>query len=278
MRVGIHLPQFGRAAVVGGTQQAATLAERLGYDDVWVSDHLVVPKDQPYPTPYLYDPLMCLAFAAAVTSRVGLGTSVLVGPQYTSPLALANSLATLDNMSGGRLTLGIGIGWSKLEYEALHAPFDHRGGRLNEMLDLFRTVWRDDPATHQGTYYAFSDIRILPKPQHDIPIWLGGATEAALARAVVQGDGFHGINIKPDNAKEWVDGIRARRPDPEFTISLRIPWDTKAVAAEELAENCSAYEAAGVQHVVISADRGDLAAWLGSMESVASALGLSAAA
>ena len=271
-------PSSGRAAVAGGAQQAATLAERLGYEDVWVSDHLVVPKDQPYPTPYLYDPLMCLAFAAAVTSRVGLGTSVLVGPQYTSPLALANSLATLDNMSGGRLTVGIGIGWSKLEYEALHASFDHRGARLDEMLDLFRTAWRDDPSTHEGTYYAFHDVRLLPKPQHDIPLWLGGATEAALDRAARKGDGFHGINVKPENAKDWVDGIRARRPGPEFTISLRIPWDTAAVAVDELAEKCSAYEEAGVQHVVISADRGDLTAWLGSMEALASALELTPAA
>src|SRR4029453_4997531 len=99
MRVGMHLPQFGRAGIAGAVEQAAPLAEELGFDDVWVSDHLVVPRDQPYPSPYLYDPLIALTFAAATTSAVGLGTSVLVGPQYPSPLALANSLATLDNMS-----------------------------------------------------------------------------------------------------------------------------------------------------------------------------------
>ena len=116
MRIGVHLPQFGRAVATGGIQRAAVLAERLGFDDVWVSDHLVVPADQPYPAPFLYDPLMALAFAAAVTERIGIGTSVLVATQYTSPLATANSLASLDHLSGGRLTIGAGIGWSKAEY------------------------------------------------------------------------------------------------------------------------------------------------------------------
>src|SRR5262249_11355487 len=87
MRFGVHLPQFGRAAVTGGIERAARHAEDLGYDDVWVSDHLVIPEGQAYPAPRLYDPLMALAFAAATTSTVGVGTSVLVGPQYTSPLA-----------------------------------------------------------------------------------------------------------------------------------------------------------------------------------------------
>src|SRR4029453_11330940 len=99
MRVGMHLPQFGRAAIAGAVEQAAPLAEELGFDDVWVSDHLVVPRDQPYPSPYLAGPLIPLTSAAATTAAVGLGRSVLVGPQYPSPLALANSLATLDNMS-----------------------------------------------------------------------------------------------------------------------------------------------------------------------------------
>src|SRR4029453_398907 len=196
MRVGMHLPQFGRAAIAGAVEEAAALAEELGFDDVWVSDHLVVPRDQPYPSPYLYDPLIALTFAAATTSAVGLGTgglggpeypgppapptpptwavglgtSVLVGPQYPSPLALANSLATLDNMSRGRLTVGVGIGWSAAEYEALHAPFDHRGARLDEIIAPLRPPRRDDPATHQGRFYSFSDVRVLPKPAHEIPV------------------------------------------------------------------------------------------------------------
>src|ERR1019366_325213 len=179
MRLGIHLPQFGRAAVAGAVEDVARRAESVGFDGVWVRDHLVVPVGQPYPSPYLYDPLMALAFAAAVTDRIGIGTSVLVAPQYTSPLALANSLASLDSLSNGRLTVGAGIGWSAAEYAALGASFDHRGQRLEEILSLWRASWQDDPVSHEGDYYPFRDVRLLPKPARPIPIWLGGASDAA---------------------------------------------------------------------------------------------------
>ncbi len=274
MRFGIHLPQFGRAAVPGGVEQAARRAEELGFDDVWVSDHLVIPKDQAYPAPYLYDPLISLAFAACATSRVGLGTSVLVGPQYTSPLALANTLATLDNMSRGRLTVGIGIGWSKAEYEALHAPFDHRGRRLDEIIDLFRSAWRDDPSSHDGGYYAFKDIRVLPKPAHDIPIWVGGTSDAAYNRAFRRADGYHGIGVKPQDARALVERVRGARPEDGFTISLRVSWDPAALGGEEMRAQRDAYEAAGIQHLLVTLERGDSDAWLAGMATIAAALGL----
>jgi probable F420-dependent oxidoreductase len=276
MRVGIHLPQFGRAAVAGAVDQAAPLAEELGFDDVWVSDHLVVPKDQAYPSPYLYDPLIALTFAAATTSTVGLGTSVLVGPQYTSPLALANSLASLDNMSRGRLTVGIGIGWSPAEYEALHAPFDRRGARLDEIIDLFRTAWRDDPATHDGRFYAFDDVRVLPKPAHDIAIWVGGRSDGAYRRATTRADGFHGVGVGAEEAKALVERLRASRPDDDFTISMRVPWDGNTMEPGEIRDQLEAYEAAGVQHLVIAPERGDADSWLAGMRALALALDLPA--
>jgi probable F420-dependent oxidoreductase len=275
VRVGIHLPQFGRAAIAGAVEQAAPLAEELGFDDVWVSDHLVVPKDQPYPSPYLYDPLIALTFAAATTSAVGLGTSVLVGPQYPSPLALANSLATLDNMSRGRLTVGVGIGWSGAEYEALHAPFDHRGARLDEIIDLFRTAWRDDPATHHGRFYSFSDVRVLPKPAHEIPVWVGGRSDGAFRRATTRADGFHGVGHGPEDAKALVERLRASRPDDAFTISLRVPWDGD-MEPDEIGRQFEAYAAAGVQHVLIAPERGYAESWLAGMRTLASVLDLPA--
>jgi probable F420-dependent oxidoreductase len=241
MRYGVHLPQFGRAAVTGAIERAARHAEDLGYDDVWVSDHLVIPEGQAYPAPRLYDPLMALAFAAATTSTVGVGTSVLVGPQYTSPLALANSLASLDALSGGRLTVGIGIGWSQQEYEALHAPFDHRGERLDEMIDLFRVAWSDSPATHAGRWYSFTDIHLEPKPEHDVPIWIGGNSDGAFARAFAKADGYHGIAVEPAHARALVERIRAARPEPEFTISLRVPWDARSHEPDEITSQRDAY-------------------------------------
>jgi probable F420-dependent oxidoreductase len=276
MRVGMHLPQFGRAAVAGAVEQAAQLAEELGFDDVWVSDHLVVPKDQSYPSPYLYDPLIALTFAAATTSAVGLGTSVLVGPQYPSPLALANSLASLDNMSRGRLTVGVGIGWSAAEYEALHAPFDNRGARLDEIIDLFRTAWHDDPATHDGRFYSFSDVRVLPKPAHDIPVWVGGRSDGAYVRATTRADGFHGVGVGPEDAKALVERLRTSRPDDAFTISLRVPWDGNTMEPDEIRAQFQAYGTAGVQHVVIAPERGYADSWLAGMRTLASVLDLPA--
>jgi probable F420-dependent oxidoreductase len=271
---GIHLPQFGRAAVAGGIERAAKHAEDLGFDDVWVSDHLVIPEGQAYPAPFLCDPLMSLAFAAAATESVGLGTSVLVGPQYTSPLALANSLASLDYLSAGRLTVGIGIGWSQAEYEALHAPFDHRGGRLDEMIDLFHTAWRDDPATHDGRWYSFSEIHVQPQPAHDVPIWIGGASDAAFARAFAKADGYHGIGVEPEQAPALVDRIRAGRPEASFTISLRVPWDARSHEPDEIKAQREAYESAGIQHLMAAPTRGSIDAWLEGMETIAQALEL----
>jgi probable F420-dependent oxidoreductase len=268
VRIGVHLPQFGRAIAPGGVVRAAARAEELGFDSVWVSDHLVSPVDQPYPAPYLYDPLMALAFAAAVTTRIGIGTSVLVATQYTSPLAMANSLASLDHLSGGRLTVGAGIGWSKAEYEALGAPFDHRRERLEEIVVLWRTAWHDDPATHEGTYYPFHDVRVLPKPAHEIPIWLGGTSDRAIERAARIADGFHGIGVTPAAAPALVERIRARRPDEGFTISLRVPWDART-DDETVRHQLNEYEAAGVQHLHFAPERGDLDAWVAGMEQLA---------
>ena len=274
LRFGIHLPQFGRAAVAGAIERAAKHAEALGYDDVWVSDHLVIPEGQAYPAPHLCDPLMSLAFAAASTEAVGLGTSVLVGPQYTSPLALANSLASLDFLSEGRLTVGIGIGWSEKEYEALHAPFDHRGERLDEMIDLFRAAWRDDPATHDGRWYSFTDIHVQPQPAHDVPIWIGGQSDAAFTRAFTKADGYHGIGVEPEQAPALVERIRAGRPDDDFTISLRVPWDARSHEPDVIKAQREAYAAAGIQHLMAAPTRGSIDAWLEGMETIATALGL----
>jgi probable F420-dependent oxidoreductase len=272
MRIGIHLPQFGRAIAAQGVQRAARAAEESGFDDLWVSDHLVNPKEQAYPAPYILDPLQTLAFAAAVTERIGVGTSVLVGPQYTSPLALANTLASLDRMSDGRLTVGIGIGWSQREYEALGASFDHRGARLDEMLQLFRTVWEHDPADFEGTYYpSFEQIRVLPHPAHRIPIWVGGTSPAAVARAL-RHDGYHAIGVEPNDAKSLVDRIRQGRPDSEFVISVRVTWDVTSMEPNAMVEAAHAYREAGIGALHISPDRGDISAWLAGQDRVAQAL------
>jgi probable F420-dependent oxidoreductase len=272
MRIGIHLPQFGKAIAPGGVERAARAAEQQGFDDLWVSDHLVNPKEQPYPAPYILDPLQTLAFAAAATARIGIGTSVLVGPQYASPLALANTLASLDAMSNGRLTVGIGIGWSKREYDALGAQYDHRGARLDEMLRLFRTVWENSTADFEGQYYpSFEQIRVLPPPAHRIPIWIGGGADAAIERAL-RHDGYHAMGPSPEEMQSLVERLREHRPDDDFVISVRVAWDVTTKDAHEMADEADAFRAAGVDAIHVAPDRGDIDTWMAGQERVADAL------
>lgn len=273
MTYGIHLPQYGRVASGEAVARAARHAEELGFTDVWVSDHVVHPAEQSYPSPFLLDPFATLSWAAAVTERVRLGTSVLVVPQH-NPVWLANHLATLDAMSGGRVVVGAGIGWSAREYEALGETFENRGKRIDEILELLRVAWRDDPATFEGEFYEFRDIRFLPKPAHHIPIWIGGGVEASFRRAVEQGDGFHVVGLKPPDLVPIVARLRRDRPEESFTISARTGWDPQGMDPGLIRDENAAFEAAGVQHMVAAPWQKDLDSWLRSMDLLAGIVGL----
>jgi probable F420-dependent oxidoreductase len=273
MRVGIHLPQYGKVASREAVAAVAGRAEELGFADVWVSDHTVHPAAQSYPSPYLFDPVVTLAWAAALTERVGLGTSVWVAPMH-NPLESANTFASLDALSGGRLTIGVGVGWSADEYDALGYSFDDRGRRLDEILDLWRTVWRDDPADFDGTFTSFEGIRVRPGPAHEIPVWVGGGAEVAYQRAVERGDGFQLIGVTPEEAAPVIERLRRERPEPEFTISLRTGWDPNGMEARRIQDEYAAYEEAGVQHVVSAPWRSDLDEWLDSMAKLADLVAL----
>jgi probable F420-dependent oxidoreductase len=268
LRIGVHLPQYGRVASPEAITRAAQHAEALGFDDVWVSDHTVHPAAQSYPSPYLYEPLGTLTWAAAVTDRVGLGTSVLVVPTH-EPVALANRLATLDNLSGGRLIIGAGVGWSADEYAALGHDFSTRGRRLDEAVDLMRAAWSDDPVDFAGEFSTLDAVRILPKPAGHIPIWFGGGSEAAYRRGVEKGDGFQIIGVKPDEARPIIARLREGRPEPDFTISLRTGWDPQGMDPAVIEEERHAFADAGVQQVVCAPWRDDLDDWLRSMDLLA---------
>lgn len=273
MKVGIHLPQYGRAAGGDAVRRAARAAEDLGFADVWVSDHVCHPASQTYPSPYLLDPLLTLGWAAAVTSAVGLGTSVLVLPLH-EPIWLAKALASLDVMSEGRLTVGAGVGWSSGEFEAVGQPFHDRGRRADEIIDVLRTCWRDDPASFAGTTYRFDDIRVVPRPTHRIPIWIGGESDAAYRRGVEKGDGFQLINLAPEQAGRVVARLRQVRPEETFTISLRTGWDPQGMDPDVIRRERDEFAAAGVQHVVAAPWRDNPDDWLRSMELLAGLVGL----
>ncbi len=273
MDVGIHLPQFGPASGPDAIRSAAVRAEQLGFAGVWVSDHIVQPADQGYPSPYLYDPMLTLTWAAAATESIGLGTSVLVAPQYHA-LWLANALASLDNLSGGRLTVAIGVGWSEAEFDALDQSFADRGARTDEIIRVLRACWSQDPVTFRGEFFSFDDIRVLPKPAHEIPIWVGGQAPAALRRAAGLGDGYHCISATPEEIAPIVAGVRAERPESDFVISHRTGWDPQGMDPDLIRAERDGYEAVGVQYVVAAPWQRTLDEWLRSMELLAEVVGL----
>ena len=271
MRIGVHLPHIGRKAGPEAIRRAAVQAEELGFADAWSSEHIIVPKDAPYPpSAIFYDPVLTLTWAAAYTKRIGLGTSVLVLPMR-HPLPLAKELATLQNLSEGRLILGAGVGWLAAEFEALGAPFRERGRRMDEGIAMMRAVWSEDPVSFKARHIpaVIEEMRILPQPVKPIPVWIGGSSEAALSRAIRLGDGWHGSRLTPEQAAPVARQLREQRPEPEFALSLRYGWDGKDEKA--LAARIAAYGEAGVGHVLVEPAERLLDDWLHTVERAARA-------
>jgi probable F420-dependent oxidoreductase len=204
MEFGCHLPVFGPAATRAGLLTFAREMERLGYDSLWASDHIVIPHTIRSRYPYsdtgqfplaadatFLEPLTALAMVAGVTERVKLGTTVIVLP-HRHPVLAAKMLSTLDHLSGGRVILGAGVGWMREEIELLGAPFDERGAWSDEAIRIMRACWRDERTRFHGRYFSFDDIGCFPKPvRGDIPIWMGGHSKPALRRIVALADGWH---------------------------------------------------------------------------------------
>ena len=269
MQLGIHLPHIGRKAGPDAIRRAAVQAEDLGFADVWVSEHVILPKDAPYPpSPSFYEPILTLTWAAAATKRVRLGASVIVLPMH-HPVPMAKQVGTLQLLSGGRVIFGIGVGWLEAEFAAMGVPFRERGRRTDESIALMRALWRDDPVSFPSKYIAahIADMRMEPKPP-PIPIWVGGSSEAALGRAVKLCDGWHGSRLPPDKAAPVIKRLRAQRPAP-FAISLRSGWDGKD--AGELSARLAAYRDAGADHVLVEPSDREIDDWLKSVEKIAKA-------
>ncbi|HWB51707.1 MAG TPA: TIGR03619 family F420-dependent LLM class oxidoreductase [Stellaceae bacterium] len=270
MRVGIHLPQIGRKAGPEGIKRAAIQAEALGFADVWTSEHIITPAGAMYPpSPLFYDPVLSLTWAAAFTTRIGLGTSVLVLPMR-HPLPLAKELATLQNLSSGRFILGAGVGWMEAEFAALGVPFNERGRRMDEGIALMRAVWSDDPVSFLARWIPaeVDNMRMMPKPEKPIPIWIGGTSAPALRRAA-RYDGWHGSRANPQQAKPLATQLRAERPDADFVLSLRAAWDGKS--EDELAGRLRGFAEVGIDHVMVEPFDRELDEWLRSVERIAKA-------
>jgi alkanesulfonate monooxygenase SsuD/methylene tetrahydromethanopterin reductase-like flavin-dependent oxidoreductase (luciferase family) len=195
---------------------------------------------------------------------------VLVLPMR-HPLPLAKELATLQNLSEGRLILGAGVGWMAAEFAALGVPFRERGRRMDEGIAMMLAVWGEDPVSFPARHIpaVVDDMRMLPQPVKPIPIWIGGSSEAALARAL-RLDGWHGSRVTPEAAAPIVRRLREKRPEPGFTISLRTSWDGQDDTA--LGDRLTAYAEAGVDHILVEPAEREIDDWLRAVERVARAV------
>lgn len=212
MKFGLRIPGAGPYAGPDAISAFARKAEELGFDSLWMTDHIALPVDieSKYPyrqdgkffwppeTPY-YDTILTLAWAAAATSRIRLGTSVLIA-SWHHPINTAKALATLDNLDGGRTICAVGAGWMKEQFEILGAPFAGRGARTTEYLKLLKHLWSEDTIDFQGTYFQYSGFKFYPKPksQPSIPLWCGGKSTGVLKRVAAVADGWHPLYIGPD--------------------------------------------------------------------------------
>lgn len=243
MRYGILINNRGPAATTATLVATAQRAEELGYATVWVNDHVVVPAQFASPYPYgppgsfdsetrknFFEPLMTLAYIAGATRSVRMGTSVLVAPQR-EPVLTGKMLATLDALSGGRLVVGVGAGWLREEFEALGVGrlFDERGAALDECIQIWKALWTEETSSFQGRLYTVPPVRAFPKPvqRPHPPILVGGNGRPALRRAARLGDGWHAIDLAPDELRRAIADLRAltlaagRRPE-DVAVSLRV--------------------------------------------------------
>ena len=272
------------------------LAEELGFDSVWVMDHLFNNgyirerlDDKPY-----YHPMATLSHISALTSRVKLGTSVLVLP-YHNPVELAKYAASLDQMSGGRVILGIGAGAMTPEFEALGIPMSQRGSLTNESMDIMRELWSNEDPEYDSARWRFADLKFAPKPVQStagaphVPLLVGGGSPGALRRAARRGDGWHPSGVSAEEFAIGRQQIRnlaesaGRNPD-DLVMSARVEVEAHGGPSSQRAADRSrlpgddpagmvagiaAYRDAGVQHVVLALNTGDVGRLRELMHSIA---------
>ena len=202
MEFGIQLPSAQQGANASDILEVAGTVERLGYDAVWVFDHLFTPVGLESKYPYtksgdyaltaadpFFDPLGVFGVVAGATERVKMGTAVLI-PAYRNPVVLGKVLATIENFAPGRIVLGIGAGWMREEFEAVGVPYQRRGARLEEYAAALRTIWSGEPSSFEGEFYSWTEAGFLPAPTKPIPLIFGGHGDKALDRAARVGDGW----------------------------------------------------------------------------------------
>ncbi len=275
MKFGVNILNFGPGTSPGSLARWAEFAEGLGYHLVMISDHVAITPDvqAQYPAPF-YDPFITLAWLAGTTRKMELGTTVTILP-YRHPLQTARIAANLDQLSGGRFILGVGVGWAKEEFEALGVPFERRGALANEYLAAIKTCWTNDVAGYQGRFVSFQNVHTAPRPARTPhpPIWVGGRSDGALRRAVRYGDAWHPINIRVAWLKDEglprlreianTEGAPVPALCPRINLRLtgsRLPDDQRLAGQgtlDQVRSDLEALASLGAQYVLFDTYAGD---------------------
>jgi probable F420-dependent oxidoreductase len=244
MKLGLFGINFGACADPIVALRVARAAEAAGFESVWTGEHVVLPDPQAPPSPAppetpMVDPAVALAFLAAGTQRLRLGTGIIILPQR-NPLVLAKELASVDVVSNGRLLFGLGAGYLRAEFDALGVSFEQKGARTSEAIEVIRTLWTQEKPAFQGRFWSFSGIQALPRPvqKPHPPIIVGGHSPGAFRRAVAQGDGWYGFALDLEGTRGCVAGLeqaraRVQRPSAlaalEIGVTPRVPLDRDTV-------------------------------------------------
>lgn len=206
--------------------RVAKAAEAAGFESVWTGEHVVLPDPQVPPSPLppsypLLDPAVSLAFIAAHTTTIRLGTGIIILPQR-NPLVLAKELASVDVVSNGRLIFGLGIGYLKPEFDALGIPFDKKGARSMDYLQAMQTVWTQEKPAYQGQFVSFGGIQALPQPvqKPHPPVVIGGHTKEAFRRAVQHANGWYGFALDLEKTAECLAGLKKAAQEVNRPTSL----------------------------------------------------------
>jgi probable F420-dependent oxidoreductase len=267
MKFGVAFANIGAFVDPAEAVRLARAAESAGFESIWTVDHVVVPGGYRSKYPYdpsgrlpsgegtvFPDPLIWLAYIAARTSTLRLGTGILIVPQR-NPLVLAKELATLDSLSGGRMILGAGIGWLEEEFQALGIPFAGRAQRMEEAVAAMRALWTQEQASFEGTTASFANCFLRPQPPGGtIPVHLGGHSPAAARRAGRIGDGFFPLGVTPEELPPLIDLIRTSAEEAgRDPAAIEVTMQSNAVGGEEAVTAVEALQKIGVTRVLIPA-------------------------
>ena len=262
MIIGLNLPNYGRLGYRDAIVAIAQTAEALGYASLWTNDHVLIPTSRPEPFGNVLESLTTLSYLAASTSRIQLGTGILVLPQR-DPVLVAKQAATISHLSGGRLAMAVAVGYIKEEYCHLRADFSNRGRLADEYISAVRELFESDRPEFHGPHINYSDVIFSPRPSPRIPILVGGDSPAALKRAATFGDGWYGLWRSPDQVREAVAEINTLGRREEFEVSMRLlmrigspipnsdPETTLQGDADAILHRVQLYSEAGVDRIVI---------------------------